>query len=47
MLVLILLILAVVFLTIQSLGVATGRVQIGWLGLACWALAVLLGLHPL
>jgi hypothetical protein len=40
---LILLILAFVCLLLGAFGVASQRVQLGWLGMACGVLALLLG----
>ena len=39
---LVLLVLAFVLLLLQSMGVPSQRVQLGWLGLALWVLAILL-----
>lgn len=41
---LILLVAAVILLTLAAFGVPnSGKPQLGWLGLACWALSLLLG----
>lgn len=39
----ILLVFAFVLLLCAAFGVALPRVQLGWLGLACWVLSILLG----
>ncbi len=38
---LVLMILAVVFLLMQAFQINVRNIEIGWLGLACWAMAVL------
>ena len=43
MLTLILLVFAFVLLFCAAVGVATARVQLGWLGLALWVLAEIVG----
>jgi hypothetical protein len=40
--ILVLMILAVVFLLMQAFQINVRNVEIGWLGLMCWAMAVLL-----
>lgn len=37
-----LVLLAVILLTLEAIGVRAPRASLGWLGLALWALAVLL-----
>lgn len=44
---LILIVAALVLFILASLNVPSSRVSLGWAGLACWALAALLGGHPL
>ncbi len=41
-----LMVVAVVLLLLAAFGVAARRLSLGWLGLASWALAVLLGMLP-
>ncbi len=38
-----LLIAALVLLLLQSFNVPSGKVSLGWLGMACWVLSLLLG----
>lgn len=40
---LLLMIIAIILLVLAGFGVSAGRVSLGWIGLASWALAVLLG----
>lgn len=39
----VLLIVALILLALRAFGVSSGRVDLGWLGLAVYVLAVLLG----
>ena len=39
----ILMVFAFVFFVVAAAGIALPRVNLGWVGLACWALSILLG----
>lgn len=47
MITLILMVFAFVCLVLAAFGVSAPRIQIGWLGLAFWALAIVVGRTPI